>query len=472
MNAPSARTRCPPRSRLNRRRLLALPGCAVLLLPACGGGSAPAPEPSTETPSTTPTALSYGAIRSVYVVGQAIPPNRARLDGVPAARYSVAPDLPLGLSLDLSTGAIVGVPQVPQAQTQYTVTASHARGRTQAQIQITVAGQGVWKAAASLPDARYYASWAPLPGGRFLMAGGRSRTAITDAAHIFDPAADTWTPAAPMWKGRAAARAVPLSDGRVLVLGGDTAARATTASAEIYDPFADAWIATEPMNAARSWATAHRLADGRVLAVGGTWLKLGLGRTYQHTVERYDPGTGAWTLLETPLWTARSQHAAALLPGGTTLLVAGGVNAVGREPTAEIYAVDGSGTTVIPYGVQANVQQAVSLNDGSVLVVDDLSLRSHRFDPYLARWTTSARSALRLLPSMAVMADGRVLLAGGGNLNTAEVYAPEQNVWTATAPMARARRAAVASLLADGSVLLVSGDSHAGPLDGCERYAP
>jgi Flp pilus assembly secretin CpaC len=68
-----------------------------------------------------------------------------------------------------------------------------------------------------------------------------------------------------------------------------------------------------------------------------------------------------------------------------------------------------------------------------------------------------------------------VLLAGGVNLATAEVFNPDFDVWTTAAPMATDRRAASAVLLNDGRVLAVGGFSNAsggGEVDASEIYLP
>lgn len=65
-----------------------------------------------------------------------------------------------------------------------------------------------------------------------------------------------------------------------------------------------------------------------------------------------------------------------------------------------------------------------------------------------------------------------MLMAGGWGLTSAEIYNPDANTWTAAAPMITARRAGVAALLGDGSVLVVSGHGPSGEVDSSERYTP
>src|SRR5712691_10927695 len=59
-----------------------------------------------------------------------------------------------------------------------------------------------------------------------------------------------------------------------------------------------------------------------------------------------------------------------------------------------------------------------------------------------------------------VLADGRVLVAGGGYEANAEIYDPASATWTLTTPMnvSRGRHAAVR--LGDGRVLVVAGNPY------------
>lgn len=450
----------------NRRWLLALPVCALALLSACGGNHA-SPDPG----PPAPTALRYDTEQALYVVGEPITPNNAHLTGGSLSTFSVTPALPGGLGLDSGTGLISGTPSALRRQATYTVNAGNGGGSTQAQVRITVTGRGAWSAVPTIPVARHYSTLSPLQDGRLLCAGGATPGGPIDSAHLYDPSMGNWIAAASMLQTRADPLAVTLLDGRVLVFGGsETGSGDALATAEIYDPVANTWTATGSLAESRIRATATLLNDGRVLVTGGFTSTPSL--TFRNTVELYDPATGSWTLLPTPLSTRRAQHAAALLPDGNTLLLAGGVNSVGFVITAERYAVDGSATTVIPYGVGGNLHQAVPLDDGSVLITSDGSNASRRFDPGTSTWTTSTMSGARGLSTMTVLADGRVLLAGGSNLNTAEIYNPDVNLWTAATPMVSARHAAVAALLGDGSVLMVSGNTIAGQVNATERYVP
>src|SRR6266581_5782440 len=105
---------------------------------------------------------------------------------------------------------------------------------------------GTWTSAASLSQPRANASAVMLSDGRILIAGGDGASGALQSAELFDPAGSV-SSAAPMNVPRSGHLAVVLSDGRVLVGGGTTSGGGTTNSAEIYDPTADSWTLTNPM---------------------------------------------------------------------------------------------------------------------------------------------------------------------------------------------------------------------------------
>src|SRR5688572_17206273 len=203
---------------------------------------------------------------------------------------------------------------------------------------------------------------ATLPNGKVLVIGGsRSSTGpFYDGGHLYDPATNRWSPAAPMSRARGFFSTTVLPNGKVLVVGGDTGGAAFTA-AEIYDPELDQWTAAAPaptgrvghcavllpaigrvlfagptsrvdlydwvtntwsdagsMTASRHVPTCARLRDGRVLVAGGEFAS-----TYLNTAEVYDPATDVWTLTDGGLSDRRSYPGGILLPDGRVLIAGG-----------------------------------------------------------------------------------------------------------------------------------------------------
>jgi hypothetical protein len=87
-----------------------------------------------------------------------------------------------------------------------------------------------WVAAGEMTVARAAFAGVQVPGGQYVVSGGRTPT-----AELYDPVSGTWSPTASMAESRNWHRLVLLFDGRVLACGGENATGAL-ASAELYLP--------------------------------------------------------------------------------------------------------------------------------------------------------------------------------------------------------------------------------------------
>ena len=136
---------------------------------------------------------------------------------------------------------------------------------------------------------------------------------------------------------------------------------------------------------------------------------------------------------------------------------------------------------------------ATLLLDGRVLVVggrgaDGLSTLAscELFDPKKNRWSACAPlSVARSHHAATALDDGRLLVTGGTThessegqnryvaLASAEIYDPKKNAWTTVAPMTDARNGHTATLLLDGTVLVVGGAREQRlHLTSVERFDP
>lgn len=122
---------------------------------------------------------------------------------------------------------------------------------------------------------------------------------------------------------------------------------------------------------------------------------------------------------------------------------------------------------------------ATLLADGRVLVAGGMGPLSscEIYDPVAGAWSDGAPMATaRYEHTATLLLDGRVLVAGGMNcvstctdansLATAEIYDPATGAWTPTAPMNAGRWGHAAARLSDGRVLVAGGsgmDSGADP---------
>lgn len=167
---------------------------------------------------------------------------------------------------------------------------------------------------------------APLPDGRVLAAGGFdpawSKTARS-SAELYDPATDTWTATASMSVERSSPFLVELLDGRALVVGGyssvGTGPNVPHRLTELYDPNANTWTPAAKTQVPReSVAEYTLLTDGRVLLHQRT------GDTTPGTeAEIYDPTKDEWTFTG-PVPVETYPGGLFAIPGGDAIAVTDG----------------------------------------------------------------------------------------------------------------------------------------------------
>ena len=212
--------------------------------------------------------------------------------------------------------------------------------------------------------------------------------------------AGLFSPTGSLGTGRVGHSATLLSNGMVLIAGGSTGqlslccAVPNLASAELYDQATHAFSPASSMTTARAGHTATLLSDGRVLIVGGAPTGGPSGAPVA-SAELYDPLTGTFAATGSAV-AARQDASATLLADGRVLIAGGSASTItGRLSLASAELYSPSTGTFSPTG----------------------SMTMARFDH-----------------TATLLADGRVLIAGGvnasngtgGSLQTAELYDPEQ----------------------------------------------
>jgi len=139
---------------------------------------------------------------------------------------------------------------------------------------------------------------------------------------IYDPATHFWTFGANLIEARQGHTATLLSDGRLLVVGGQNGGVALR-SAELYDPATNLWALARRLGAARAYHTATQRADGDIVVVGGA-----SGNVNIANAEIYHVATNKWD--RAGVIPPISHHSAALLPDNQVLAIGG----LGRSLTA------------------------------------------------------------------------------------------------------------------------------------------
>jgi hypothetical protein len=287
------------------------------------------------------------------------------------------------------------------------------------------------------------------------------------------PRPASWTVTGSMTTIRAYHTATLLRNGQVLVVGGSEedccGNPGMLASAELYDPSTGTWSATGPLTTPHQFHTATRLNNGKVLVAGGGDGLNGMGVIA--SAELYDPNTGAWSATG-PLIMGRANPTATLLADGRVLLVGGygpGAGANGFLASAELYDPNtGTWSATASMSVGRTGHSAALLADGRVLVAggdggDGPQASAEVYDPSTGTWSlTQSMEQPRWSFTATVLADGRVLVAGGESssshiVSSAELYDPNTGTWSATGGMGTPRDAHRAVLLADGRVVVVGG---------------
>lgn len=355
----------------------------------------------------------------------------------------------------------------------------------------------------SMIRARFAHSQTALDDGRVLLVGGIGYGGPLAGAEIFEPAIDAFQSVeAEMETERFGHTATQLDDGRVLLVGGyETGFAQTLRTAEWFDPIAATFTQLDAeLDIGRALHTATRLPDGRVLIAGGTdgvnaltTLEIFDPETLAFTVlddemwrARYGHQAaviGDFVIIfggfdgestvpyatsvrlsdlrvasltnhgyeETPMEIGRLNSTLTPLDDGTWLIAGGfaGPLESGEEvASAELFATAGDPFFALT-GSLAQARsghRAALLPDSTVLVIGGIGPdqnildAAEIYDPTAAVFTPiSPLKAVRTVPEVSILGDGRVLITGGnGSLNvfqpepasTAEIYDPTTGRFT------------------------------------------
>lgn len=315
---------------------------------------------------------------------------------------------------------------------------------------------GVWTPTGSMSIARFNHTATLLANGKVLVAGGScspSNCTALASAELYDLSTGTWSLTGSMHVARENHRATLLSNGEVLVAGGDdgiTPSVKALASAEVYNPASGTWSFTGSMHVARFNFSANTLGNGEILAAGGdngagdcctTSSRQKIGG-YSSAIpespcfcphgitsaELYNPTTGKW-IPTGSLNKPRTLFTATSIPDGTfRVLAAGGITCNIRSSSCSVYS-------------SAEV-----------------------FDPTTGKWTLSGRmhspryneAAAQLNPGT-----GQVLVEGGSSssavLASAEIFTVSTGTWSLTGSMNDARSAQRDIKLTSGLILVAGG---------------
>jgi hypothetical protein len=249
-----------------------------------------------------------------------------------------------------------------------------------------------WRTLAStMVEARTEFTATVLRYGNVVIAGGSHAGVPVSSVEVFDISSETFSSAGALNTARANAAAAAVSDYKVLVAGGSDANGLTLASTELIDTEAGTITAGPALSSPRQSASATVLLDGKVLIAGGSYPEgaaVNAGVAELSSTDIYDPSAGvisAGPVLSAP----RASHQAFLLPNNNNVLFVGGVSAGQDLPSADLYT-PWTGTVATQPSMPAARKKAT----GS------------------AMYSPAFRDGL----------DGVLLVAGGSNLSSGEMY--------------------------------------------------
>ena len=228
-----------------------------------------------------------------------------------------------------------------------------------------------------------------------------------------------------------------LSDGRLLVNGGDSSPKTS-----IYDPSTQTWSAGAYMNIPRGYNADVLLTTGEVLTLGGSWS----GDFFAaKNGEVWSPATGEWSLRSgilaqpiigpDPEGGYRGDNFAWLFAVANGYVLHAG-------PSAEMHWIETSGDgSIVSAGTRGD--DAYSINGKAVQYDVGKILKTGGAPAYQDAWATADTYVIDINPALA-------------DPNQAVVV-------TKTAPMAYPRAFANGVVLPNGQVLIVGGQAYAVP---------
>ncbi|MEM4232982.1 MAG: hypothetical protein QXZ19_03300 [Thermoplasmata archaeon] len=327
-----------------------------------------------------------------------------------------------------------------------------------------------WKPTSHLIVPRAAAAAVTLPSGDVMVIGGLTPDGPTATTEVFDSKLSVWRLGPQMSVKRVGHTATLLGDGRVLVTGGDTGS-GTTGSAELIDPVKWSCVPAGSMSFARSGHAAALLSDGRVLVAGGTDWVTGVWSQ----AEVFDPSAGKWSpagrMLSPRLFLS-------LLPlrDGDAIAIGGDI-----AGTSEVYDASTNAwsnranlTSVRNGAAAAKVGNTILVAGG--LVGGKPTNTSEIYDPARNAWSPAGEmSEPRARFTLSPMPGGRLLAAGSYADSvpkaSCEVFDPVSRTWSQVPPMTVPRGEHAAAVLTTGAVLIIGGRSTTGITSSVEVFS-
>jgi N-acetylneuraminic acid mutarotase len=240
-----------------------------------------------------------------------------------------------------------------------------------------------------------------------------------------------------------------LNNGKVLLFGGsnfDPNNYLNFNSAELYNPASGTWAYTGSMIKKRQSAISVLLSNGNVMVIGGN--NFPQNQNSFASCEIYNVASATWSYTDSML--TKKDPSGAIILNNTKILVAGG------SVTCELY--DQATSTWSGTG-SMNSQGSFSftkLSDGRILATGG-STTAEIYDPATGTWTNVPNNMLgsRNGPATILLSNNKVLIAGSDGVNpeSGEIYDPVTNSFTAMGDMVEQTAGSPLITLTNGNIL-------------------
>jgi hypothetical protein len=348
----------------------------------------------------------------------------------------------------------------------------------------------------ALNTSRYQHSATLLDNGSILVAGGvncpsAGSCTYLNTAELYNPSSGTFTYTGSLATARSAP-AILLGNGKVLVAGGyscDTSGNcASLSSTEIFDPSAGSFSSVGNMTTDRYGHTLTLLANGKVLIAGGESCSSSTSCTALKSAELYDPVAGSFTVTG-PMNGARFNASAASLSSGKVLILGGSDGSTNPavaelyDPTAGTFSTTGSLNTPRAYATASWLEGT----DDMILIVGGSTCNSPGCPTASTEYYQNGyfyflgdMTVKRSNQTATVLTNGQVFLAGGLDSctstcvsdSTSELFSSQTFGFATSQALSTGRSGHTATLLMDGSVLLVGGINNGVTLASTDSYQP
>jgi len=293
-----------------------------------------------------------------------------------------------------------------------------------------------------------------LRNGKVLLVGGESNDGAINSLEIYDIETGTWIKGSPLPRPTFE-QIANLIGGDLLMIAGGHDGQNPLASTLIYDSKTDVWTYLPDMSVPRTKHVSTVLSDDRIFVHGG----FNNSGILAHA-EIYEPGSKQW-ISSNSSFLPRIGHSVTTLDDGKVLILGGHLSeeALG-EQTEDL--------------CQSFVRDIYAVTPDEEYDCEDGWLATEIYDPST---DTSKISTPLIIPrwkhTATLLGDGTVLVVGGTNNSSsvleAEIFDPSTETWTDAGPMFHPRSGHTASLLSDDRVLISGGFTYV-PISYSEIY--